>query len=131
VAKLPRHDFLRISVSRSDPTLSPSSSATPSAASSSTSKDGERDNARGVVVLKEGVGEEGVGGEGGGGGGHICPRLDFGQYLLSCAQKYGGAPGGVGNEEEQEEEEERRQEIVGQVRACLLTDWDLGFSWFH
>jgi hypothetical protein len=117
---------LRISVSRSDPTLSPSSSAIPSAASSSTSKDGEHDNARGVVVLKEGIGG-GKGGE----GGHMCPRVDFGQYLLSCAQKYGGAPGGLGNEDEEEEEEERRQDMVDQVRACLLTDWDLGFSWFH
>jgi hypothetical protein len=59
----------------------------------------------------------------------ICPRFDFGKYLMSCAQKYSGDI----DEEEitEEEEEEANQEMLQRVRALLLTDWELGCSWFH
>ena len=77
--------------------------------------------------------------------GEICPRFDFGKYLMSCAKKYsgdiderrGGGGGRGGHEESAEEEkeeedaEESSQEMLQRVRALLLTDWELGCSWFH
>ena len=67
----------------------------------------------------------------------ICPRFDFGKYLMSCAQKYSGdmnerrGGGRGGHEESEEEEEEEEKEMLQRVRALLLTDWELGCSWFH
>jgi len=117
---------------RSDSTFSPASAATASPATLAT-KDGQRDSARGRE-------EEGGGDRGGEvlAEGQVCPRVDYGKYLLNCALKYGGvavdgeAEKEGGEEEEAEaDNEEEGADLEEQVRACLLTDWDLGFSWFH
>ena len=70
-----------------------------------------------------------------------CPRVDFGRYLLQCAHTYGGCAlageaeaGGdsdAGGEEEEEGGVEEREVMVGQVKAMLLSDWELGCTWYH
>ena len=71
-----------------------------------------------------------------------CPRVDFGRYLLQCAHTYGGCAvaggaeaggdsDGGGEEEEEEWGAEERELLVGQVRAMLLSDWELGCTWYH
>ena len=64
--------------------------------------------------------------------GEICPRFDFGKYLMSCAQKYSGdVDEEITEEDEEEDEAAANQGMLQRVRALLLTDWELGCSWFH